>query len=134
MIPFPFLMDLIRSLFCPSPKQAGLQGLSPDHDTIDAYWPEFFEEAARLSVHLLPGIELSTEWESTSCPVSRIWDIDIASASLKNFLQEMQRRRNERNRGILEKFGEEKLLSRKKKLQQFAINALSAGLTSRAHG
>ncbi|MBI5272901.1 MAG: PHP domain-containing protein [Chlamydiia bacterium] len=80
-----------------------LQGLSiTDHDTMSVYTPELFARAAHLQIRLLPGIELSTELDQTAVHILG-YGYDIRSASFQSFLQEMQRRRMERNRLILKK-------------------------------
>jgi predicted metal-dependent phosphoesterase TrpH len=82
-------------------KQADLQGISiTDHDTVDAYRPEVFAKASSLSIKLLPGIELSTEWKDQSIHLLG-YGIDPEDAGLKLFLEELISRRGERNRAIL---------------------------------
>lgn len=81
----------------------GLQGISiTDHDSIDAYQPEVFALAAKLDLKLLPGIELSTEWEEQTVHLLG-YAIDYQSTKLRTFLKELIRRRQERNRAMLEK-------------------------------
>ncbi|HSX25448.1 MAG TPA: PHP domain-containing protein [Chlamydiales bacterium] len=114
-------------------KQAGLQGLSiTDHDTIDAYSPDLFEEAERLGVRLLTGIELSSEQDQNSVHILG-YGIDLASPSLKLFLEEMQRRRNERNRAILEKLAKKKLIITEAELIEFAYQGRGKGTIGRPH-
>jgi predicted metal-dependent phosphoesterase TrpH len=80
-----------------------LQGLSiTDHDTVAAYTDEVFAEAKRLSLLLLPGIELSSELHDKTVHVLG-YGFDLCHPDLAPFLAEMQRRRRERNRAILEK-------------------------------
>jgi predicted metal-dependent phosphoesterase TrpH len=80
---------------------AGLQGLSiTDHDTIDAYSGELFALAAELNLLLLPGVEVSSEYEKSSVHVLG-YGIDLESSSFRKFLQEMIQRRKERNENIL---------------------------------
>ena len=84
-------------------KQIGLQGLSiTDHDTLDAYTPELFEYAQKLSIQLLSGIELSSEEAGASIHLLG-YHVDIGSKRLHSFLKEMIVRRGERNRNILAK-------------------------------
>lgn len=84
-------------------KQAGLQGLSiTDHDTMDAYTPELFAEAAALGIRLLSGIEISSEQDDI--PVHILgYGYDLHTPLLREFLIEMQKRRWERNLAILQK-------------------------------
>ncbi|HEV7737172.1 MAG TPA: PHP domain-containing protein [Chlamydiales bacterium] len=81
----------------------GLQGLSiTDHDTIDAYTPEIMALAVELNIRLLPGVELSSEWEKSSVHILG-YGIDLQSSSLREFLVQMIQRRRERNADILQK-------------------------------
>jgi predicted metal-dependent phosphoesterase TrpH len=83
--------------------EIGLSGLSiTDHDTIAAYTPQLFVLADELKIRLLPGIELSSEWEGASVHILG-YGIDIHSEHLKSFLSEMIRRRNLRNQAIIDK-------------------------------
>ncbi len=89
--------------------EIGLSGLSiTDHDTIEAYTPELFALANDLNVRLLPGIEISSEWEKTTVHILG-YGIDIHSEKLKAFLVEMNRRRDTRNRAIVEKLKAKKI-------------------------
>jgi 3',5'-nucleoside bisphosphate phosphatase len=98
--------------------QAGLSGLSiTDHDTIEAYTPELFSHAESLGIRMMPGVEFSSEILDNTVHVLG-YGFDLKSPTLLAFIQEMQRRRNERNRAILQKLAqknfvvtEEELLS-----------------------
>lgn len=84
-------------------KEIGLSGLSiTDHDTIDAYSPELFALAEELNIRLLPGIELSTEYEHNTIHILG-YQIDLHSPELQIFLVEMIQRRKARNEAILVK-------------------------------
>lgn len=84
-------------------NQVGLSGLSiTDHDTIEAYTPEILASAEELGIRLLSGVELSTEFGEHTIHILG-YGFDLLSPSLLTFLEEMQRRRNERNRAILKK-------------------------------
>jgi predicted metal-dependent phosphoesterase TrpH len=90
-------------------KRAGLQGLSiTDHDSISAYTPELFTEAKTLGIRLLPGIEISSEQDDGSVHILG-YGYDLQDASLKEFLVQMQKRREERNRAILQKLAQRKM-------------------------
>ncbi len=103
-------------------KQAGLQGLSiTDHDTIDAYTPELLEEASQLSIRLLAGIEISSELDGCSVHVLG-YGFDLHSPHLKEFLVQMQKRRGERNRAILNKLAARKMVITEEELKAFAIH------------
>jgi predicted metal-dependent phosphoesterase TrpH len=99
-------------------QTVGLKGLSiTDHDTIDAYTPEFFAEARRLDIEILAGIEISSELDDASVHILG-YGFNLQDQGLKEFLLSMQKRRAERNRAILKKLSargmgisEEELLS-----------------------
>jgi predicted metal-dependent phosphoesterase TrpH len=91
-------------------KQAGLQGLAiTDHDTIDAYTPELFALARTLGIEILTGIELSSEFREITVHILG-YGFDLKSSSLLAFIDEMQARRLERNRSILKKLEQRKML------------------------
>lgn len=101
-------------------KQAGLQGLSiTDHDTMDAYTPELYAEAKKLGIRLLSGIEISSEFEDISVHILG-YGYDLDSPSLRAFLVEMQKRRRERNRAILQKLEHRKMPISEEELKAFA--------------
>jgi 3',5'-nucleoside bisphosphate phosphatase len=103
-------------------KQAGLQGLSiTDHDTLDAYTPELFTDAEALGIRLLPGIEISSEQDDDSVHILG-YGYDLADAGLKEFLVQMQKRRGERNRAILQKLAQRKMPISEEELKAFAIH------------
>jgi 3',5'-nucleoside bisphosphate phosphatase len=81
-------------------KAADLSGLSiTDHDTIQAYTPEFIATARELELELLMGVEISSEWQGLTVHILA-YAFDL---HLQEFLIQVQDRRNERNRRILEK-------------------------------
>jgi len=81
-------------------KAANLSGLSiTDHDTIQAYTPSVFATAAELGLELLMGVEISSEWQGLTVHILGY----AFDRNLQEFLKEVQERRNERNRRILEK-------------------------------
>lgn len=84
-------------------KKSGLQGLSiTDHDTFQAYSREFFLEAEKLGIAIIPGIELSTEYFQHTIHILG-YGFDLESDDLKKHVQEMQNLRNHRNHEILKK-------------------------------
>lgn len=104
-------------------KQGGLSGLSiTDHDSIEAYTPELFSLAETLGIRLLPGIELSSEYKSDTVHVLG-YGFDLHSTSLVSFIQEMQLRRENRNRAILEKLRLKKMIILDEELQMLAKNS-----------
>jgi hypothetical protein len=103
-------------------KQANLQGLSiTDHDTIDAYTPELFSEAAKLDIAILPGMEISSELEGSSVHILG-YGYDLNSSSLRKFLIQMQKKRGERNRAILQKLAALKMVITEEELKSFAVH------------
>ena len=101
-------------------QQAGLQGLSiTDHDTMDAYTPELFTEAESLGIRLLPGVEISSEQDEGSVHILG-YGYDLNDQSLKEFFVEMQKRRGERNRAILQKLAQRKMPISEEELKAFA--------------
>ncbi len=98
-------MDLLKKA-----KQARLSGLSvTDHDTIKAYTPEFFACAKALDICVLTGVEFSSELFETTVHILG-YGFDLNSPSLIGFIEEMQRRRKERNRAILDKLKKYQIL------------------------
>jgi predicted metal-dependent phosphoesterase TrpH len=89
---------------------ARLSGLSiTDHDTIDAYSPEFFKTAQTMGIRIMPGVEFSSELRETTVHVLG-YGFDIYSPILLAFIEEMQRRRNDRNLAILKKLETHKII------------------------
>lgn len=114
-------------------KQAGLQGLSiTDHDTTDAYTPDLFAEAESLGLRLLPGIEISSELNQLSVHILG-YGFDVNSEALKKFLIETQKRRNERNRAILQKLAQRKLVITEEELLEFAHQVRGKRTIGRPH-
>lgn len=87
-------------------KKLGLNGLSiTDHDTTSAYSSELFALADSLSIQIVPGIEISTEFLGESLHILG-YHYDLASPSLAAFLKKMQEKRKERCSAILQKLSE----------------------------
>ena len=114
-------------------KEIGLSGLSiTDHDTIEAYRPELLSEAEALGLQILTGIELSSEFGET--PVHILgYGFDLHSDSLRIFLVEMQKRRNQRNRALLEKLAERNLPIAEEELLDFARHTEKKKTVGRPH-
>ncbi|HEX2583053.1 MAG TPA: PHP domain-containing protein, partial [Chlamydiales bacterium] len=114
-------------------KAIGLQGLSiTDHDSIGAYTPEVFALADALPIRLLPGIELSSEWEKTTVHVLG-YGIDIHSEGLREFLAEMIRRRNTRNQAIIEKLKAQKIAIEMAEVESLTQELFSHRTIGRPH-
>jgi predicted metal-dependent phosphoesterase TrpH len=100
----------------------GLQGLSiTDHDTIDAYTPQLFAEAETAGLRLLSGIEVSSEQDDVSIHVLG-YGYDLNDKKFKEFLIQMQMRRAERNRAILQKLAQQKMPISEEELRAFATH------------
>jgi predicted metal-dependent phosphoesterase TrpH len=101
-------------------KEAGLQGLSiTDHDSIEAYTPEFFSEAANLGIEILPGIEISSEMDDSAVHILG-YGFDLKNLELKQFLVLMQKRRRNRNLEILKKLAAKKISITEEELNAYA--------------
>lgn len=87
-------------------KEIGLSGLSiTDHDSIAAYTDELFALAGSLGVRLLPGVELSSTWKDQTVHVLG-YGFAIDSPVLSSLIAEIQSKRKQRNRLMLEKLKE----------------------------
>ncbi len=103
-------------------KIVNLQGLSiTDHDTISAYTPELFELANELQLRLLPGVEISSELDEMTVHILG-YGFDLNDTGLQNFLSLMQKRREERNRAILQKLALQKMPISEEELKAFATH------------
>lgn len=102
-------------------KLARLSGLSiTDHDTIEAYTPSLFAAAKTIGINIMPGVEFSSELRETTIHILG-YGFDIYSPSLIAFIQEMQRRRNDRNKAILKKLETHKIIVSDEDLHQIAL-------------
>lgn len=105
-------------------KEVGLSALSiTDHDTIEAYTPEIFASAVSLGIRLLPGIELSTEWKDNTVHVLG-YGFDLTSQPLLTFIEELQNRRNQRNRSILQKLEAKKMVVTEEELAALVTSGI----------
>jgi predicted metal-dependent phosphoesterase TrpH len=83
-----------------------LQGLSiTDHDTVIAYTPELFELAKSEDILLVTGVEFSSYIDDVGVHILG-YDFDYQDPKLVAFCEAHQKRREMRNRAILEKLGE----------------------------
>jgi predicted metal-dependent phosphoesterase TrpH len=100
--------------------ELSLNGLSiTDHDTIDAYTPELFAKAGELNIQILPGIEISSQFENTTVHILG-YGIDIYEDVFHEFLREIAISRNERNRAILEKLSKKGMRISEEELAAYA--------------
>ena len=89
--------DLVRLA-----KEKGLRCISvTDHDTMSSF-EECAEEAEKLGVELIPGIEISADFEPGTLHILGFF-MDRNHAKLKATLAEIQKAREERNPQIVEK-------------------------------
>src|SRR3989344_3875175 len=113
--------------------EAGLQGLSiTDHDTIDAYTPDLFSLAKELGIRLLPGLELSSEWEGASVHILG-YNVDLQDKLLRAFLSDMIDRRERRNRAILANLQKRGFFIDEAELKATAKKAFSNRTIARPH-
>ena len=83
-------------------KKAGLSAFAlTDHDTTDGI-DEAAEAAKAVGVELIPGVELSTEYEGTEVHVLGLY-IDIENATLQKQMADFRSSRDNRNVVMLEK-------------------------------
>lgn len=83
-------------------KKQGLSGLSiTDHDTTEAY-VSAIPYAKTLGITLIPGIEISAEFQNTSIHVLG-YAYDLDHTALQQSCCELQNTREERNQQILDK-------------------------------
>ena len=109
-------------------KEASLKGLSiTDHDNFDAYTPELFARAENLKLRILPGVEISSELEGIPIHILA-YGYRLASPSFSGFLQEIRKRRAERNEEILKKLAAKKML-----LHEEDFSALKTKVLGRPH-
>lgn len=101
-------------------KQVGLSALSiTDHDTVDAYTPELFKEAAKLSLQILPGVEISSMEGNTSVHILG-YGFDLNADSLHHFLRQIQTARTERNQIMVKKLQKHGVAITEEELMAFA--------------
>ena len=86
-------------------KKKGLRCISvTDHDTMSSF-EECAEEAKKLGVELIPGIEISADFEPGTLHILGFF-LDRNHPKLKATLSEIQRAREERNPQIVKKLNE----------------------------
>ncbi len=75
-----------------------------DHDTLEGI-PEATAAAARAGIELIPGIELSLEWDRGGMHMLVLW-LDPGPGPLQDRLQALQDARNNRNARIVDRLNE----------------------------
>lgn len=84
-------------------KRLNLQGLSiTDHDTLSAYTEALFERAKELEIELIVGVEISSVFREKNIHILA-YGMLREDPSFLAFLEEIQKRRQERNVSILAK-------------------------------
>lgn len=90
-------------------KKNGLSAISiTDHDTIEGYNEELFALANKLGIELLTGVEISSSFQGETVHILG-YGFDINSSLLRNFLEEVQKRRHARNLAILSRLAKNKI-------------------------
>jgi len=83
-------------------KQAGLSGLCiTDHDSLSAY-PKVFEDAEAAGISMIPGIELSTDFEDESIHLLG-YSFAYTNSEIQELCRRHKARRRTRNERILQK-------------------------------
>ena len=93
-----------------------------DHDTV-AGVAEAQQAGEALGIRVLPGIEISVEWQPGELHLLGL-GIDIENKTLCGLMQYAQKKRLERNRKIIEKFNEAGIVIDEEKLAQLAGGAV----------
>ena len=89
-------------------KKLGIKGLSiTDHDTVDSY-QEAIEVAKQEGIHLGTGVELSCQFKGHNLHILG-YDFDLFNENLLQLCQRHSRRREARNRAMLEKLEEHQI-------------------------
>ncbi len=100
-------------------KELNLQALSiTDHDSFEAYSNTLFQVAEKNNIKLIPGIEISSELNSEAVHILG-YNFNITSKGFKNFLKEVQSRRNNRNKKIIEKLNKINIIIEETELLDF---------------
>ncbi len=101
-------------------KKINLSGISiTDHDTIEAYSDNLFDLAKKLEIKLVTGVEISSELNDETVHILG-YNVDINSRDLRQFLNEVQKKRRIRNCEILKKLKEKKIEISEEELNIFA--------------
>lgn len=104
-------------------KESGLSAISiTDHDTLAAYTPENFALAEKLGVKLFTGVEFSARYHAISVHILG-YNVEN-SGKLSAFCAEHERRRNDRNRTILEKLKERSFFISEEELLEMSTGSI----------
>ncbi len=114
-------------------KEAYLQGISiTDHDTVEAYSKELEDKSEKLGIRLLSGIEISCSHRHADIHILG-YGLDYSALSLKTFLQKVQAKREERNRQILQKLKEHRMMISEEELYTHARRVVKTRVIGRPH-
>ena len=101
-------------------KEKKLSGISiTDHDTIDGYTDKIFQLARNLDIMLLQGVEISSEFSSSSVHILG-YGFDLKSKAFQDFLLDIQERKRQRNVKILEKLRSNNIQITEEELYEYA--------------
>lgn len=98
-----------------------------DHDTLDGI-PEAAAAATRAGIELIPGVELSLDWDRGGMHLLVLW-LEPGEGPLQDRLEELRRARNDRNARIVRRLNE---LGMEITLAEVEIEA-GAGSVGRPH-
>ena len=86
-------------------KEKELFGLSiTDHDTLEAYTPEFLVLAKKLGIRIIVGSEISSLLDDYNVHILA-YGFDYANEGFKSFLESIQHSRRDRNKKIMDGVG-----------------------------
>jgi 3',5'-nucleoside bisphosphate phosphatase len=101
-------------------KEKNISAISiTDHDTIDAYTSDFFKEAKSLDIQIVVGVEISSQLKDVSIHILA-YDFDLDNREFKDFLQDVRKKRDERNKKILQKLSNKNIYISFQELLDFA--------------
>lgn len=104
-------------------KEKGLSGISiTDHDTLDAYTENAFALAKQLEIELYVGVEFSSRLNKISVHILG-YGVE-KTEQLITFCSNHQKRRNKRNRAILEKLKNLSLTITEEELKEVATGQI----------
>lgn len=87
--------------------ELGLQGISiTDHDTVEAYNSELFDQAGKLGLILIPGIEISSTFHGANVHILG-YGYDLKDMKFRTFIEKIQKKRIARNQAMLKKLADQ---------------------------
>jgi 3',5'-nucleoside bisphosphate phosphatase len=110
-------------------QKLGLKGVSiTDHDTVAAYTDNFIQEARKMGIVLGSGVEFSCHFNGVGLHILG-YDFDLTNTDLQHLCQKHIKRREKRNRSILEKLEKQNMVISYEELQ----NKAKGGMIGRFH-